>query len=406
MAAPDVVSPEKLGFDPKRLARVDDWMQRNIEIGRYTGSSVLIARHGEIAHLACTGKASVAGNRDYARDTIVRIFSMTKMITSVGFMMLMERGLLHLDAPVSQFLPEFSNMKTLAEGATGPDQLVDAPSPTLQQLLTHTSGMSYSFNPGPLGALYLQAKLETGPISGGLDTLCKRIAAMPLAFQPGTRWEYSVGIDVIGRVVEVVSGKSLKQFFHEEILNPLGMSDTYFALPEAKRPRFADCYALTAKNPIADYDLAAVSPYVGDDVETYSGGGGLVSTLDDYFRFGEMVRRGGELDGVRLLSSRSLAFMRQNHLPGDIASMGPQSFAEQPMSGMGFGIGGSVVLDPALTGISASVGDYAWGGMASTFFWTDPVEDLTCIFFTQLVPSSAYPNRAELKAIVHGALTD
>ena len=397
--------PEKLGFDAKRLARVDDWMDRNIELGRYTGSSVLIARHGEIAHLAYTGKASLAENRDYARDTIVRIFSMTKMITSVGFMMLMERGLLHLDAPVSQFLPEFSNMKALAEGAKGSDQLVDAPSPTMQQLLTHTSGMSYSFNPGMLGALYLQDKIDTGPMSGGLDNLCKRIAAMPLAFQPGTRWEYSVGIDVIGRVIEVLSGKSLDQFFDEEILGPLGMSDTHFALPENKRPRFADCHALTEKDPIADYDLASVSPYVGEDVETYSGGGGLVSTLDDYFRFGEMIRRGGELDGVRLLSPRTLAFMRRNHLPGDIASMGPSSFAEQPMTGIGFGIGGSVALDPGRSGILASVGDYAWGGMASTFFWTDPVEELSCIFFTQLVPSSSYPNRAELKSIVHGALT-
>ncbi len=398
--------PEKLGFDPKRLARVDDWMERNIEIGRYTGSSVLIARHGEIAHLACTGKASIAEDRDYARDTIVRIFSMTKMITSVGFMMLMEKGLLHLDAPVSQFLPEFSDMKALAEGATKTDQLVDVPSPTLQQLLTHTSGMSYSFNPGPLGAIYLEEKIDTGPMSGGLDHLCKHIAKVPLAFQPGTQWEYSVGIDVIGRVIEVVSGKTLKQFFHDEIFGPLGMDDTYFALPEAKRSRFADCYALTEKNPIADYDLASVSPYVGDDVETYSGGGGLVSTLDDYFRFGEMVRRGGELDGVRLLSPRSFAFMRSNHLPGDIASMGPSSFAEQPMSGMGFGIGGAVTLRPAQIGTPGSIGDFSWGGMASTFFWTDPIEDLTCIFFTQLVPSSSYPNRAELKSIVHGALID
>lgn len=392
------------GFDRSRLGRIDEWMHRNIDQGRFTGSSVLLARHGDIAHLSCAGKTSLARETDYRRGTIVRIFSMTKPVTSVAFMMLLERGLLHLDAPVSRFIPEFSAMQALADGAASADQLVDAPSPTLHQLLTHTSGMTYAFNPGLLASVYAKEKIDFGPDSGGLEAMTRRAAEMPLAFQPGTRWEYSVGIDIIGRVVEIVSGKPLDRFFAEEIFQPLGMETTFFALPDNLTPRFADCYTKTDADPLALYDSADDSPFVGDRVTTFSGGGGLVSTLDDYFRFAEMLRRGGELDGERLLSPSSVRFMRSNHLTGDIASLGPASFAEMPMNGMGFGIGGAMVLDPALTRMPGSAGDFGWGGMASTYFWIDPVEDLTCIFFTQLVPSSSYPNRAELKALVHGAL--
>ncbi|MDD9909649.1 MAG: serine hydrolase [Ahrensia sp.] len=399
-------SAREFGFDPERLKRIDQWMARNIDLGRFTGSSVLIARHGEIVHLGCVGKASLADDRDYARDTIVRIYSMTKLVTSVAFMMLLERGILHLDAPVSRFLPQFSQMKAFAEGATDPDDLVDAPSPTLHQLLTHTSGMSYSFNPGMLGQLYNERGIDTGPGVGGLDGLVGRIANMPLGFQPGERWEYSVGIDVIGRVIEIVSGRSLDAFFREEIFEPLGMIDTFFDLPSDRLPRFADCFVKTPDDPRALFDAAETSIFLSGKVNTLSGGGGLLSTLDDYFRFGEMLRRGGALDGVRLLSPNSVAFMRANHLPGDIASMGPGSFAEMPMNGMGFGIGGAMVLDPALARMPGSVGDFGWGGYASTFFWTDPVKELSCIFFTQLIPSFAYPNRAELKALVHGALME
>ena len=216
----------------------------------------------------------------------------------------------------------------------------------------------------------------------------------------------SIGIDIIGRAIEVITGKSLATVLSEEIFQPLGMVDTGFGVPESKIARYADCYALTEKNPLMPVDLAPDSEFLADRVETYSGGGGLVSTLHDYFRFGEMIRLGGSLDGHRVVSPRTLAFMRRNHLPGSIASMGPASFAEMPMDGMGFGIGGAMVLDPAIARTPGSVGDFGWGGMASTFFWTDPIEQLSCIFFTQLIPSSAYPNRAELKALVHAAMID
>lgn len=234
----------------------------------------------------------------------------------------------------------------------------------------------------------------------------KRLAQSPLAFKPGTSWEYSLGIDVIGRVIEVIIGKPLDQIFSEQVFEPLGMADTAFEISPNKVSRFADCYTKTDGDPLLCTDKAETSSYLKGNVDTWSGGGGLISTLDDYFRFGEMIRLGGMLDGERLLSPRTLAFMRRNHLTGDIASMGPSSFAEMPMSGVGFGLGGSVLLNPALACTPGSVGEFAWGGMASTNFWTDPVEDLTCIFFTQLVPSSSYPNRAELKALVHAALID
>lgn len=402
-----------LGFDPARLARIDEWLARNVEIGRYSGASVLIARDGKIAHLACAGARSIDRNLPYERDTIVRIYSMTKMITSSIFMMLVERGLVHLDASVADYIPEFSECYAYIPGATSRDQVERAPAPTLHQLLVHTSGMSYSFNPGLAGKSYAQNKVDFSPKAAGLGgnwvglaAEARHAAAEPLAFQPGTQWEYSVGIDIIGRVIEVITGRSLDAVFESEIFAPLGMVDTGFSIPKSSEDRFADCYLLDPENPLKLCDPAGDSAFATGRVDTFSGGGGLVSTLDDYFRFGEMIRQGGKLGDVRLLSSRSVEFMQRNHLPGDIASMGAESFAEMPMAGMGFGIGGAVVLDPARAGVPGSVGDFGWGGMASTYSWTDPVERLNVVFFTQLIPSSSYPSRAELKALVLGALAD
>ena len=397
----------KLGFNPQRLQRIDDWMHRCIDIGRYTGSSVLIARQGEIAHLSCVGLSSREKNIVYARDTIVRIKSMSKMITTVGFMMLLERGLIHLDAPLSVVLPGFDKCHALIDGAERADQVEPVDCPTLHHLLTHTSGMTYGFNPGVLGQHYEAIGLDFGPTSGGTESVCKRVADVPLAFRPGTSWEYSIGIDVLGRVIEVLDGRPLDQYLKEEIFDPLGMVDTGFDVPADRVHRFADCYGKTEEDALAPIDPADSSIYLASGPRTFSGGGGLVSTLDDYFKFGEMVRQYGRLpDGSDLLSPQIFKFMRRNHLKGEISSMGPSSFAEMPMDGMGFGLGGAVVLDPARCRMPGSVGDFGWGGLASTYFWTDPVHQLTVIYFTQLIPSSAYPNRAELKALVQAALKD
>ncbi|MBK0328457.1 beta-lactamase family protein [Rhodobacteraceae bacterium F11138] len=389
-------------------------MDRYVQERKFAGSSVLIARGGREVYFHATGQRSIENHTPFQRDTLVRIYSMTKPVTTVAAMMLAELGLFHLDAPVSDFLPSFKNMTALIPGAERADQVEPSPCPTLRQLMTHTSGLSYPFNPGVLAREMEARKAIFAPDQGCLADLADQIADLPLAFKPGTRWEYSVGIDVLGRVIEVVSGQELDVFFAEHILNPLGMSNTGFVVSDSQKDRFASLYTPLEGSAMALNDArqggetlrlsdqAGSSPF--EATTLFSGGGGLVGPIDDYMRFAEMLRQGGDHRNGRILGPKTVDFMMRNHLPGDIASMGPHSFAEQPMSGMGFGLGGAVVLDPALTGAPSSVGDFSWGGMASTFFWVDRTLDLSVVFFTQLAPSSSYPNRAELKTLVHGAI--
>lgn len=401
-------------LDQGRLSRIAGWMQGYVDRRQFPGCSVLIAQGGQENYFHACGLRDVENELSFERDSLVRIYSMTKPITSVAIMILMERGQLHLDMPVSAFIPEFANCTALVPGAERIDQVEAAPTPTLHQLLVHTSGLTYGFNPGVLSQEMDAQKLAFAAGYGTLAEQAAKVAALPLAFQPGTRWEYSVATDILGRVVEVVSGKTLDVFFQEEIFEPLGMSDTGFALKDADVGRFASLYTPLSGNPMAIdevneggetlrlVDHADKTPW--RRVTCLSGGGGLIGTIDDYLRFAEMIRRGGALEGARILSSATVRFMCRNHLPGEIAAMGPQSFAEQPMEGTGFGLGGSVVLDPARARTPGSVGDFSWGGMASTFFWVDREMNLSAVFFTQLTPSSSYPARAELKALVHGAL--
>ncbi len=400
-----------VSFDKARLARIGDWMQSYVDTSKFAGSSVLIAQGGEEIYYHQCGVRDVARNAPFERDTVARIYSMTKPVTSVALMMLAERGLFHLETPVSEFIPAFSEMHCLTDGATAIDQVERCATPTLHQLLTHTAGLSYPFNPGVLGEAMAEQDIVFRSNQGQLAKMADRAAALPLAFAPGERWEYSIAIDILGRVVEVVSGKTLEQYLIEEIFDPLGMNETRFSVPSGARDRFAACYTPMAEgafsigkvqeteDPLRLIDDPQKSPFL--EAEMYSGGGGLVGTIDDYLKFTEMLRTGG----AGLIGPKTLSFMMRNHLPGEIASMGPSSFAEQPMEGMGFGLGGAVVLDPGRARCPGHVGDFSWGGMASTFFWVDPIADLSVIFFTQLVPSSAYPGRPQLKALVHGAMT-
>lgn len=403
-------------FDPTALPRIQDWMQRYVDERKYAGSSLLIQHDGQEAFFHSCGRRCIEKDLPFQRDSLVRIYSMTKPVTSVALMILVERGLFHLDAPVSEFLSEFQSMHALIPGATRLDQTEAAPTPTLHQLLTHTSGLSYPFNPGLLPEAMDELDLIFSPAQGALADRVNLLAGLPLAFQPGHRWEYSVGIDVIGRVIEVVSGQPLDRFLTEHIFDPLGMRETGFSVPTGAGDRFASLYtplagdamdlnaAKTGGDTLRLVDCAGESPF--EAATTFSGGGGLISTIDDYGLFAEMLRNKGSGNGVRILGPKTIEFMFRNHLPGDIASMGPQSFAEQPMEGTGFGIGGAVVLDPARLRCPGSVGDFGWGGMASTYFWVDPVNSFSAVFFTQLSPSSSYPSRAELKALVHGALVE
>ncbi len=405
-----------MGFDPTAQTHIRQWMHRYVEQKKYAGSALLIHQNGQEAFFHACGRRCIETDLAFQRDSLVRIYSMTKPVTSVALMMLVEQGLFHLDAPVSDFLPEFATMQALVPGATQLNQTEDAPTPSLHQLLTHTSGLSYPFNPGLLPMAMDELDLIFSPKQGPLADRVKVLAGLPLAFQPSSRWEYSVGIDVIGRVIEVVSGKPLDVFLTEHIFRPLGMSETAFSVPDGAGDRFASLYtplegdamALNAAKSGGEtlrlVDRAGESPF--EAATTFSGGGGLISTIDDYSKFAEMLRNKGTANGARLLGPKTVEFMFRNHLPDDIASMGPQSFAEQPMEGTGFGIGGAVVLNPARTRAPSSVGDYGWGGMASTYFWIDPVNALSTVFFTQLSPSSSYPSRAELKALVHAALVE
>lgn len=398
-------------FDSTRLNRIGDWMQTYIDARRFAGASVLVAQGGREVYYHDCGLRDVAANQPWQRDTVARIYSMTKPVTSVAIMMMAERGLFHLDAPLSDFIPAFSEMRCLVSGATSIDQTEACATPTLHQLLTHTSGLSYGFNPGVLGAEMAEQHIEFRGDKLTMAQMADKVAALPLAFAPGSRWEYSVATDVLGRVIEVVTGKTLEQFFIDEIFDPLSMNETRFVVPPAAKDRFAACYTPLAGNAFSvgkvdtgadtlrQLDGADKSPFLNPQIQ--SGGGGLVGTIDDYLKFTEMMRTGG----AGLIGPKTLDFMMRNHLGGDIASMGPRSFAEQPMEGMGFGLGGAVLLDAGRARAPGSIGDFSWGGMASTAFWIDPVFELSVIFFTQLIPSSAYPARPQLRALVHGALT-
>ncbi|WP_232897314.1 serine hydrolase domain-containing protein [Pontibaca salina] len=407
--------PEAAGLDRRRLERIGIWMQRYVDERKFAGASVLIARGGQEVYFDARGQRNIARDLDFTRDTVVRLYSMTKPITTLAAMCLIERGMFHLDAPASEFIPAFSDMRSLIKGAERLDQVEPCAVPTIHQLMTHTSGLSYPFNPGVLPRAMDEGDLMFRPAQGNLADMAERVAALPLAFHPGKRWEYSVGIDILGRVIEVVSGQSLDKFLREHILGPLGMTQTAFRVPKATGERFAALYT-----PLAGDAMALNTARKGDDslrladapgsspfecTTLFSGGGGLVGTIDDYMQFAEYLRSGMTGQGARIVGPRTLEFMMRNHLPGDIASMGPQSFAEQPMQGMGFGLGGAVVIDPARTRAPSSVGDFSWGGMASTFFWVDRAQDLSVVFFTQLAPSSAYPARPQLKALVQGTLT-
>ena len=399
--------PERLGFCPDRLGRIAPWMRRYVDGGRFPFACTVIARHGEIAYCAHTGQRDLEAGLPFEFDTVVRVYSMTKPITSIALMMLYEEGLLHLDDPVEAYLPEFADRRVLVEGATRMDQVEPATEKmTIHHLLTHRSGLTYGFNGGLLGDAYRAEKVDFGPTAGGLDAATRRLCGLPLLFNPGTCWNYSVSTDVIGRLVEVVSGQSLDRFFAERIFSPLGMHDTGFSIADDATGRLANLYTEDGDGGMRLIDEARRSRYRCSRVDTFSGGGGLLSTAADYLKIAELLRRGGTLGDVRLLGPRTVRLMAANHLDGDLATLGPSTWAETSFSGVGFGLGVWVMLDPARAQLFGSPGDYGWGGLASTVFWVDPVEDLCVLFLTQLTPSDSTPYRKELRALVHQAMVD
>ena len=400
-------TPESVGLSSERLERIRPWMQGYVDAGKLPGASVLVARAGEIAWVAATGFADVEQRRPFGTDHLLRFYSMTKPVTSVAAMMLYEQGLFQLDDPVARFLPALGDMQVFVSGEGDDMKCEPARRPiTIQQLLTHSAGFTYGLdNDHPVSRLYRDRRTDFYPTDGPLEEVISRLAGLPLVHHPGERWNYGVATDVLGRLVEVVSGQRLDRFFAEHILGPLGMHDTAFRVPPDKRDRLARLYGPSKDGGLNLLEPSEVSPYF-DSVTTFAGGAGLISTLGDYFRFTEMLRRGGALDGVRLLGRKTVQYMTCNHLPGDLAEMGQDTFTETNYAGIGFGLGFAVVQEPTRAAVLTSVGEYHWGGAASTVFWIDPVEDLTVIFLTQLLPSSTYPLRRELRALVYPALID
>lgn len=398
--------PGEVGFDAERLRRLDAHFAAYVDDGRLPGWLALVSRRGQIAHLSSYGSRDMATGAPIEHDTLFRIYSMSKPITSVATMMLYEEGRLELTDPVSRFIPSFADMRVYDKGpATAPITRPALEPVRVWHLLTHTAGLAYGFQRvGVVDQLYRRAGFDRGlPPELDLAQVVDRWAGLPLLFEPGSSWNYSVATDVLGRVVEVASGLPLDRFMSERIFQPLGMGDTGFHVDAAGAERLASMYSLGPGR-------LAVPTDMGDSAlhapKAPSGGGGLISSAHDYHRFTQMLLRGGELDGARLLSPRTVAYMTRNHLPGgaDLEEYGRPVFAEIPFDGVGFGLGFAVIQDPVKHRSISSQGEFNWGGAASTAFWVDPVEELTVVFLTQLLPSNAHPIRTQLRQLVYQAL--
>jgi CubicO group peptidase (beta-lactamase class C family) len=392
-------TPEDVGLSGSRLYKIDLLTRRYIEEGKLPGTITLVARRGEIVHLSCQGKMDIEADKEMADDTIFRIFSMSKPITSVALMMLYEDGRFQLDCPVSRYIPAWKQLKVHSrEGLIEPAREM-----TIRDLLTHTSGLTYGFmNASPVDALYREHGVERAP---DLEELVSRLSQMPLLFTPGSRWSYSVATDVCGYLVQKISDMPFDEFLKHQIFLPLEMEDTGFTVPADKVHRLAANYQHTADDGLRLVDAPETSTYLAPR-GFLSGGGGLVSTVQDYSRFAHMLLNQGEYDGVRLLGRKTISLMTSNHLPnnGDLSSMGQAVFSETPYDGIGFGLGFSVMLNPATAPILGTPGEFAWGGAASTYFFVDPVEELVVILMTQLMPSSTYPIRRELRVLAYQSL--
>ncbi|MHA0329860.1 serine hydrolase domain-containing protein [Sphingomonas melonis] len=397
-----------LGFDPDRLAAIDAFLKaRYLDTGRLPHAQLLIARDGEIAHFSHQGAAREGGPNIDERS-LFRIASMTKPITSLAFMMLVEEGKVAVDTPVHHVLPEFKGVGVYDGGGGGVPFVTKATTEPMRMLdlLRHTAGLTYGFqNRSNIDAAHRESKLESWHGNQDLDGFVAALGKLPLEFSPGTAWNYSVATDVLGAVVQRVSGMSLDQFFATRIFAPLGMHDSFFAVPEDKTDRLTDCYTLVEGKGRVMYDRGEASAW-SRQPKLLSGGGGLVSTALDYHRFCRMCENGGTLDGARIVGRKTLDLMTMNHLPGgkDLSSLSRSLFSETQNAGTGFGLGFAVTQDVARTMMPGSKGEYYWGGIFSTAFFIDPVERLHMVFMTQLSPSGLYPIRRELKTMIYAAL--
>lgn len=400
------VAPEAAGFSAGRLERISEHLTRNyIEPGKISGCQVAVARHGQMAYFRNFGLMDLARQKPVSDDSIFRIYSMTKPITSIALMQLYERGLFQLNDPVHRVIPSWREQQVYAGGEGENVELVPTRAPmTFRHLLSHTAGLSYGATNHPVDKLYRAHRVRRDQ-GETLASFVAKLAAVPLHFQPGERWLYSYATDVCGHLVEALSGQRLDEYFEEHIFAPLGMRDTGFHVPAEKQHRFAANYERAADKSLKLLDDPERSPYLGEP-SFFSGGGGLVGTTADYLRFCEMLRLGGKLGDERIIGSRTLNLMTRNHLTaGDLSTMAVGAFSETAYDGVGFGLGFAMTLDEVATG-AMGCGDYYWGGAASTIFWVDPQEDLVAVFMTQLMPSATFNFRGQLKNIIYSAIED
>jgi CubicO group peptidase (beta-lactamase class C family) len=408
-----------LGFSKDRLKRIESFFQtKYVEPGRIPCAQIVVARDGETAFESVLGLADVERKVPLKSDAVYRIYSMTKPITCVALMTLVEEGLIALDDPVAKHIPAFANLAVFAAGV-GPFATTPVAKPMqVVDLMRHTSGLTYGFQSRTnVDAAYRKMEVENAHNGRDLEGFIAELAKLPLEFSPGEAWNYSVSTDVVGYLVQKVAGKPLGEVLKERIFDPLKMVDTGFFVREDQRDRFAACYSASPTGPMDLQAKPTGQLTLNDDPKKSpflkpppmeSGGGGLVSTAADYLRFTNMLANGGELEGARIISPMTLRLMASNHLPGgqDLTQLSRSLFSESTYAGIGFGLGFAVVFDPPKTLIPCSKGEFYWGGAASTAFWVDPVEHISVVFMTQLMPSTTYAIRRELRTLVYSALME
>jgi CubicO group peptidase (beta-lactamase class C family) len=377
------VVPEEVGLSSARLGILSNVMQGYVDQGKLAGVTTLVARLGKVAHFECFGKMDMEAGKPMQPDTIFRIFSMTKPITCVAFMMLFEEGLVLLSDPVSRLIPELADLKVFVEKTKEGLVVTDMDREiTVHHLLTHTSGLGYGlFEDSPVEDLYRAEAFFQLVLQPTLPEMIRKLAGLPLAHQPGTGWRYSMAHDVIGYLIEVIADMPLSVFLRERVFAPLGMQDTGFYVPSEKADRLPAAYQPGDAGGLVLADSPTTSPFLNPD-NPPSGGGGLVSTITDYLKFAQMLANGGELNGTRLLGQRTVEFMTMNHLEVDLL---PIHMGLDPRPGMGYGLGVGVCMDVAQSMVLGSRGSYFWGGIAGTHFWVDPQEELIGLLMRQLV---------------------
>jgi len=404
-----VIKPEEAGMSAERLERITSHLEnRYLQPGKIAGCQVAVARHGHVAYFRSLGLMDLEREKRMRDDAIFRIYSMTKPITSVALMMLFEEGAFQLADPIRRFIPEWAGLEVYKSGEAGSFATVPCEREmTVRDVLMHTSGIAAGFiGTHPVDAEYM----KIGPRAqkgATLATLIDTLAKLPLKFSPGTRWNYGPSTDVCGRLVELLSGQSFDAFLEDRMLGPLGMVDTAFRVADDSLERFAANYGRRRDKTLKLIDDPETSPY-RKPPSYLSGAAGLVSTTADYLRFCQMLLNGGELDGERILSRKTLELMTVNHLPdgGDLSKLAVGAFSETAYEGVGFGLGFAVSESDVATQSVGAQGDYYWGGAASTIFWNDPVEDLCVIFMTQLMPSATFNFRGQLKNLVYASIID